>query len=144
MLFNNRNDNKAPIIVKAGEVGFSELYLQTLTALVWVAFGFAPTDNDNERVNTTRELMKKYYPYIPYSLNYGNRCKNVPLGIEEPLYIEPLAAKNGYYWLDVRHFQPGVTYRMNYHTVPGEESPVGTKLNPDTRDHDVSWPEWWD
>lgn len=87
-------------------------------------------------VKETRELMAKYFDHIPYGANVGNRKSDntmLPVTDEDG---------DGYYDLDVSWWPEGV-YRLNYHSVPGQESPHGSSLSTE-RDHDVSWPKWLD
>lgn len=126
----------SPIITEKNKLKFAVEFLGTPEALVWVGHGFDPADNDDERVRQTRELMAKYYAHIPYGMSVGNRAED---GVTSPMRDED---GDGYYELDVSWWPEGV-YRLNYHSLPGEASAVGTPLNPSRRDWDVSWPQWW-
>lgn len=49
-----------------------------------------------------------------------------------------LKSADGFYEVDLSWWPVG-SYRMNLHTNAGEESPYGSKLNPEKRDQDCSW-----
>ena len=103
--------------------------LGTDEAWVWVGSAYSPLDNDDTRVRETRELMEKYYAYIPYGMWVGNK---------EGEQMIALKNANGFYEIDLSWWPVG-SYRMNLHTNVGEESPYGSKLNPEKRDQDCSW-----
>jgi hypothetical protein len=46
----------------------SKKLLGTEEAWLWVGTSYGPLDNDDTRVKETRELMAKYYPYVPYGM----------------------------------------------------------------------------
>jgi len=121
---------QSPIKLEKNKIKLSSQYLQVPEILVWVGHGFDPLDNDDKRVEETREFMKKYYSHIPHGMSIGNKNS-------DDSFI-PVKDTDGYYDLDVSWWPEGV-YRFNYHTLPGIQSDVGTKLNPDKRDLDVSW-----
>ncbi len=110
-------------------VNFSEKLLGSKEAWVWVGSAYSPKDNDDDRVRETRDLMKKYYDYVPYGMWVGNRKEGV---------MKPLELQDGYYTLDTSWWPVGV-YRINLHTSAGKESPSGSKLHPSQRDLECSW-----
>jgi hypothetical protein len=121
---------------RGGEaIDLAKAYLGTSSCLVWVGFGFDTTDNDDERVRRTRELMARFYPNVPYGMGVGNPD-------EQGRFLIPLvdANQDGYYELDVSRWPAGV-YRFNYHSLPNESSPQGGPLS-SQRDGEVSW-AWW-
>lgn len=124
-----------PIHVEKDRLYFAKELLETDEALLWVGHGFDPLDNDDTRVKETRELMERHYPHVPYGMSVGNR---MPDGAKTPIGLN----SDGYYEVDVSWW-PEEVYRLNIHTLPGIQSPVGTKLDPARRDWDVSWPLWW-
>ncbi len=126
----------SPIKTEKNTLRFAVEFLKTPEALLWVGHGFDPLDNDDERVRQTRELMARYYSHIPYGMSVGNRASD---GTMSPMRDKDA---DGYYELDVSWWPEGV-YRLNYHSLPGIESPVGSRLDPSRRDQDVSWPLWW-
>ncbi len=91
--------------------------------------GYGPTDNNNERVKETRELMDRYYSYVPYGMWVGN--KN---GDE----MKPLVEEDSFYNVDVSWWPVGA-YRFNIHTKAGEQAPFGSELHLENRDQDCSW-----
>jgi hypothetical protein len=110
-------------------IQFSQKLLGSEEAFVWVGFGFDPKDNNDARVQETRELMQRYCPYVPYGMGVGNGQKN---------WQAPMQAQDGMYSLDVSWWPVGV-YRLNLHSKKGEETPFGSKLHPENRDQDCSW-----
>ncbi len=129
-------DNSVPIVVGRNMVLLSTRYLGTAEAYVWVGWGTGPQDNSDHRVQETRALMKKYYPYVPYGMMVGNYDHtdtfNAPL-------IDDLAS--GYYGLRLDHWPEGV-HRLNYHGPPNKRSPSGFPLTSE-RDGHVSWARWY-
>lgn len=109
----------------------SKKLLGTEEAWLWVGFGFGPKDNDDERVLKTRELMEKYYPYVPYGMWVGNRRAD---GSMEAIVDTD---SDGYYGIDLSWWPEGA-YRLNVHTQAGEASSVGSVLR-EQRDGEVSW-----
>lgn len=110
-------------------VRLSDKLLGSEEAWLWVGSAYSPLDNDDTRVKENRELMEKYYPYVPYGMWVGNR---------EDEKMTALKNDNGFYNVDLSWWPVG-SYRMNLHTNAGEESSYGSKLNPEKRDHDCSW-----
>lgn len=129
-------DNEVPIKVERDLIQLSTRYLGTSEAYVWVGLSFGPLDNDDVRVLETRDLMHRYYPYIPYGMMVGNVGSSgwfiMPL-------IDELA--NGYYLLRVDLWPEGI-YRFNYHSRANVVSPSGFPLT-GKRDGHVSWSRWW-
>lgn len=117
------------IELTSNQIRFSKSLLGTEEAWLWVGSAYSPTDNDDERVRETRELMKRYYGYIPYGMWVGNKEGNE---------MKPLTLSDGFYTLDTSWWPVGV-YRINLHTAAGVESPFGSKLHPEKRDQDCSW-----
>lgn len=119
------------IKIKRNSIEFSKKLLGTEEAWLWVGTSYGPKDNDDTRVKETRELMQKYYPYIPYGMWIGNK---------EAEQTRPLkdTANSGYYTADLSWWPAGA-YRMNLHTKVGEESPLGSQLHPEKRDQECSW-----
>lgn len=107
----------------------SEKLLGTKEAWLWVGSAYSPLDNDDTRVKETRALMAKYYPHVPYGMWVGNK---------EGEKMVALKNTNGFYEVDLSWWPVG-SYRLNLHTNAGEESPYGSKLNPEKRDQDCSW-----
>jgi hypothetical protein len=107
----------------------SEKLLGTKEAWMWVGSAYSPLDNDDTRVRETRELMAKYYPHVPYGMWVGNK---------EGEKMAALKNTDGFYEVDLSWWPVG-SYRLNLHTNVGEESPYGSKLNPEKRDQDCSW-----
>lgn len=112
-------------------IKFSKKLLGTKEAWLWVGFGFGPIDNDDERVKETRDLMAKYYSYVPYGMWVGNKENGQLVSLKD-------TDNDGYYKVDLSWWPVGA-YRMNLHTNAREESPYGSALNSERRDHDVSW-----
>ena len=110
-------------------VKFSEKLLGTPEVWLWVGGAYGPQDNDDQRVKETRELMEKYYPYVPYGMWVGNKAGTT---------MAPLTLSDGFYILDTSWWPVGV-YRINLHASAGVESPFGSKLHPERRDQDCSW-----
>ena len=104
--------------------------LQTPRAWAWVGFGWGPRDNDDDRVTETRVLMEKFYPYIPYGMFIGNTGSD---GSKIPAEQE-----DGFYRLDLSEWSEGV-YRLSFHTELNVPSTVGSVLNSNLRDRNVSW-----
>jgi hypothetical protein len=117
------------IELATNQIRFSQDLLGTDEAWLWVGSAYSPLDNDDARVRETRELMEKYYPYVPYGMQVGNKTSDG---------MKPMRASEGYYTLDVSWWPVG-SYRLNLHTAPGVESPFGSKLHPEHRDQDCSW-----
>lgn len=117
------------IQTEKNQIRFSQELLGTEEAWAWVSGLPGPFDNDDVRVKETRELMEKYYPYIPAGMWVGNK---------EGETIVALKSVDGFYVLDLSWWPVGV-YRMNLHTSAGVESPYGSKLHPEKRDQDCSW-----
>ena len=103
--------------------------LGTEEAWLWVGSAYSPLDNDDTRVKETRELMEKYYPYVPYGIWVGNKKGEK---------MDALKNTNGFYVVDLSWWPAG-SYRLNLHTKAGEESLYGSKLKPEKRDQDCSW-----
>lgn len=131
-----KNTGIAPIKVEKNRLLFAKEFLQTDAMGLWVGFGFDPLDDSDERVKKTREIMAKYYSHIPYGMNVGNRASDGSMR-----HVED-ADNDDYFEVDVSWWQEGV-YRLNYHSLPGVSSSVGTVQNSKNRDQDVSWPRWW-
>ncbi|MEK7607146.1 MAG: hypothetical protein AAB444_03065 [Patescibacteria group bacterium] len=131
-----KNTGIAPIKIEKNRLLFAKEFLQTDAMGLWVGFGFDPLDNHDERVKRTRELMGKYYAHVPYGMNVGNRAAD---GSMKP--VED-ADNDDYFEVDVSWWPEGV-YRLNYHSLPGVASSVGTAHDIKKRDQDVSWPQWW-
>jgi hypothetical protein len=117
------------IELATNKIRFSKKLLGTEEAWLWVGSAYGPIDNDDERVRATRELMEKYYPYVPYGMWVGNREGDTMISLKNT---------NGSYMLDLDWWPVGV-YRINLHTAAGIESPFGSKLHPEKRDQDCSW-----
>ncbi len=115
--------------LSTNQIKFSKELLGAETAWLWVGSGYSPLDNDDNRVKETRELMEKYYPYVPYGMWVGNKAGNE---------MKPLELREEGYTLDLSWWPVGV-YRMNLHTGAGIESPFGSKLHPEKRDQECSW-----
>jgi hypothetical protein len=118
-----------PIKTGKNVLKLSDKLLGTEEAWLWVGSAYGPIDNDDARVKETRELMEKYYPYVPYGMWVGNK---------EGEKMIALKNKDGFYEVDLSWWPVG-SYRINLHTNVGEESPYGSKLNPEKRDQDCSW-----
>jgi hypothetical protein len=142
---------KFPLIIFAKE---QSLYLwhgllEADKAQLWVGRGHAPLDNADALVAADREMMRERYPHVPSGMSVGNpamkdvlagkrfmKCEQRPLELVE---IDGIS----YFEVRLSAWSPGA-YRCNIHSLPGVQSPVGTPLNPALRDHDVSWPLWWE
>lgn len=108
---------------------FSKELLGTGEAWLWVSALPSPLDNDDARVRETRELMEKYYSYIPSGMWVGNKEG------EKRVVLKNV---DGFYGIDLSWWPVGV-YRMNLHTSAGVESSGGSELHPEKRDQDCSW-----
>ncbi len=112
-------------------IKFSKKLLDSEEAWLWVGSAYGPLDNDDQRVKDTRELMEKYYPYVPYGMWVGNKNGEKMIALSD-------TDRDGYYKADLSWWPVG-SYRMNLHTNQGEESPYGSQLHPDKRDQECSW-----
>lgn len=125
--------NEVPIKVEKNLIGLSTRYLESATAFVWVGWWFGPTDNDNGRVLETRDLMHRYYDYVPHGMSVGNLDGN---GRFTTPLIDELA--NGYFALRLVGWPEGI-YRFNYHG-PQQR---GFAVEGQRRDSEVLWARWW-
>lgn len=102
----------------------SKRILESKEAWIWVGFGFGPRDNNNERIEETRELMKKYYSYVPYGMKIGNKNEE-----GETISIKD-DDDDGYYKIDLNWWPAGV-YRLNIYADKNRETKWGQLFNND-------------
>ncbi|MFA6790155.1 MAG: hypothetical protein WCR65_01085, partial [Parcubacteria group bacterium] len=63
---------------------------------------------DDERIKETRDLMKKYYSYIPYGMGVGNKRDGGMVAVKDEDY-------DGYFDIDLSWWPEGV-YRLNIYS----------------------------
>ncbi|MDD3498699.1 MAG: hypothetical protein PHH24_04345 [Candidatus Moranbacteria bacterium] len=86
----------------------SKKILDAPEAWLWVGFGFGSKDKDDERIKETRDLMKKYYSYIPYGMGVGNKRDGGMVAVKDEDY-------DGYFDIDLSWWPEGV-YRLNIYS----------------------------
>lgn len=96
------------IITQRNLLKISKKILDAPEVWLWVGFGFGPKDNDSDRIRETRDLMKKYYSYIPYGIGVGNKNDNKMISVKD-------IDSDGYFDIDLSWWPEGV-YRLNIYS----------------------------
>jgi hypothetical protein len=92
-------------------------------AQLWVGRPDGPKDDDDEKVAARRIEDKKLNPIL------GIKAVDLAESIEYP----------GWFKIDTSIWPAGI-YRLMLHSKVGIQAPYGTKLNPQARDLQYSWP----
>lgn len=93
-------------------------------AQLWIGRPDGPLDNEDKKVLERREEDKKLNPIL------GIEAVNLRESNRFP----------GWFEVDTSAWPEGI-YRLMIHSKAGVQAPNGTKLNPQTRDLQYSWPK---